>query len=349
MTPAMFSRAQGLLIRVLLRIRHIIAVAAIIGANPATLAAEAACHGRDLFPILRSKSPTNYAEIVAKTPQADKGRLFRLTSAAGSTSFLFGLLHLADPRVTEFSQPLRAALATSKHLLLESDERAGDLARAIREQPIRARAAFIAEPWRRAAALLAADDFAALEALVKKRRLNRSPTLDLSAPVLALLLNLPLCAVDTSQPPSYADARLADLARANGLPVSGMEALIEQIESLDGMTRDEEGDLLRAVIRRAEHAEDIIETEIERYQEGEIGALLAWLESPSSLFATDARIPQAFLDRLIRRRNLRLRDRALATAQRGGAFIAVGAMHLPGADGLLALFRREGFQIERIE
>lgn len=44
-----------------------------------------------------------------------------------------------------------------------------------------------------------------------------------------------------------------------------------------------------------------------------------------------------------------MRDRALPIAARGGALVVVGAAHLPGAEGLLSLFRQAGYEIERIE
>jgi uncharacterized protein YbaP (TraB family) len=44
-----------------------------------------------------------------------------------------------------------------------------------------------------------------------------------------------------------------------------------------------------------------------------------------------------------------MRDRALSFLRRGGAFIAVGAVHLPGKEGLLALFEKEGYHVDALE
>jgi hypothetical protein len=44
-----------------------------------------------------------------------------------------------------------------------------------------------------------------------------------------------------------------------------------------------------------------------------------------------------------------MRDRALAFLRRGGAFIAVGAVHLPGKEGLLSLLEMEGYHVDVLE
>jgi uncharacterized protein YbaP (TraB family) len=44
-----------------------------------------------------------------------------------------------------------------------------------------------------------------------------------------------------------------------------------------------------------------------------------------------------------------MRDRALPLLRQGSAFIAVGAAHLPGKEGLLRLLEEEGYRIEMIE
>ena len=41
-------------------------------------------------------------------------------------------------------------------------------------------------------------------------------------------------------------------------------------------------------------------------------------------------------------------DRLEAHLQRGGAFIAVGALHLPGEDGLIRLLGQRGYSLRMI-
>jgi hypothetical protein len=54
------------------------------------------------------------------------------------------------------------------------------------------------------------------------------------------------------------------------------------------------------------------------------------------------------MDRLLRQRNLLMLERMQLRLKEGNAFIAVGAMHLPGEEGLLQLLRRAGYRVTSI-
>ena len=55
-----------------------------------------------------------------------------------------------------------------------------------------------------------------------------------------------------------------------------------------------------------------------------------------------------FLHRFNDARNRVMADRMAARLNRGGAFIAVGALHLPGERGLLSLLSQRGYTVTRV-
>jgi uncharacterized protein len=318
----------------------------------ASRAVQADCHGRDLLPALKSEAPAAYAaiETAANAMPFRHGKLFRLSRAGSEPSYLFATLHLSDPRITSFSPRLTATLTSSKIVVLETVETGDVLRRAIRNNQAEWRRATLARKNQRADNLLSKTDFEQLEALAARSGLPKSVAREFKASTLALMLDLSACAVRLPGTKPYLDQLIANIARENKIETVGLESMIEQIEILDGLPRETERDLLIAVLRRADRSEDFLETQIARYAEGDIGGLLAWLQSAEPIRGVaQAQIPPPIGDRLITLRNHRMRDRALSLLRRGGAFIAVGAIHLPGKEGLLSLFEMEGYHVDALE
>jgi uncharacterized protein YbaP (TraB family) len=319
-------------------------------ASMGRLAAE--CQGHDLFPALKSEAPAAYAaiEAAASAMPFRHGKLFRLAHAGTEPSYVFATLHLSDPRITSFSKRLRAALTNSKIVALESVETGDVLRQAVANNGAAWRRVTVAGDNQRADRLLDKTDFAHLEALAARKGIAQSAVHTFKPSVLALMLDIPSCATGLPGAKTYVDALAANIARENKIPTVGLESMIEQLEILDDLPRDTGRALLIAILRQADRGEDVIETMVARYAEGDIGGSLAWLRSNEPIpGVTQAQIPQAFVDRLITVRNQRMRGRALPLLERGGAFIAVGASHLPGTEGLLALFEKAGFKVEVIE
>jgi uncharacterized protein YbaP (TraB family) len=331
-------------------IKH--ALAAAFWLVAATPVAAAPCRGEDLFPLLQAHAPEVFRTIEAdgRTVPFARGRLFRLEKGSSAPSHLFATLHLADPRVIDFSRNVRDAIASSRVVALEAIEDGPRLRDTLAKDRDELKAALLAPADRRADRLLGAEDFASLETVLVSRGLRKATAGQFKATVLALLLDLPSCAIRTDRTRPYADELVGILARERKIPVVGLETLAEQLTILDGLPRESERDLLVATLRQQDHAEDVVETTIARYEAGEIGALLAFMRASEPWPGTGgARIPPAFLDRLIDARSVRMRDRALPLLEKGGAFIAVGAAHLPGEDGLLRLLETEGYTIVPVE
>jgi uncharacterized protein YbaP (TraB family) len=329
------------------------AVICVLAATSAAVPVGAAtCRGTDLFPLMQAQAPEAFSAIEAtgRALPFAQGKLFRLAKGTSAPSYLLGTLHLADPRVTDFSPRVRDTLAASKVVALEAIEDGTHLRESMAKDRDELKAALLAPEDRRANRLLDPRDFAALEALLERRGFRRSAASQYKASVLALILDLPSCAIRTDQARPYADELVGIIAHERKIPVVGLETLAEQLTILDGLPREVERDLLLATLHQQGHAEDVVETTIARYEAGDIGLLLALMRAPEPVPGMGlVQTPPAFLDRLIDARTLRMRDRALPLLAKGAAFVAVGAAHLAGEDGLLRQLENEGYTIELVE
>jgi uncharacterized protein YbaP (TraB family) len=82
------------------------------------------------------------------------------------------------------------------------------------------------------------------------------------------------------------------------------------------------------------------------YKQRDIEGLLALNEV--SMQTGDQRLAKDFQRRVIDDRNHRMAERMQQYLQQGKAFVAVGALHLPGEVGLLNLLEQQGYSIRRV-
>jgi uncharacterized protein YbaP (TraB family) len=322
--------------------------ALLLAAAMAPAGAQASCYGRDLFAYYRLFVPAQLDRIEAEAQRLPfaHGRLFRLSRAGVAPSYLFGTLHFADHRLAipkEAESALRSSAVLALEFAIDGGGRPPDHI-GLDSPVLQATAAS------RPDVLLRADAFARLEQIVVAHGLPADAARLLKPEVLALTLDLPRCAASLPGRGDYLDAMLAREALRRGEPIVGLESFEEQIDALGGMTAREDRDLLLSLIVAAPFGVDGVETSIRRYLRGDLGELLAWSKGPilwPGLVVSNP--PAAFLDRLLDRRSARLYQRALPLVAKGGAFIAVGAAHIPGARGLAQRFLEGGYQVTAVD
>ena len=165
----------------------------------------------------------------------------------------------------------------------------------------------------------------------------------LSAVVAARAAAVP----DPTGPPTvgFVDANLIAFARQQDRPVHALERVELVDATLDAPNGTAAADQLRRSLRRAAGYQQFVRWTLSAYGRGDVAgavaALVAWQSAPEDLRDNDAARPALFV-----RRNAawlpRLESRF---AQPGEHFVAVGAGHLLGSDGLVALLRRDGYQV----
>lgn len=158
---------------------------------------------------------------------------------------------------------------------------------------------------------------------------------------VAMLFSMP--PVETGQ---FLDLVLYQRALEQGKPVAGLEAVSEQLALFDELPVADQVHLLRDALNNLDRLPIIFQRLLERYLQRDLKGLMTI--SDQLIPEGDQPFYQRFQARLLDQRNQRMVDRLEPSLAEGGLFVAVGALHLPGEQGMLRLLEQRGYRIVRI-
>jgi uncharacterized protein YbaP (TraB family) len=130
-----------------------------------------------------------------------------------------------------------------------------------------------------------------------------------------------------------------------GKPTYGLETMKEQVAVFDGMTIEDQVVLLRETLNSLKLAPQAMDALTRAYLARDLAGLAAL---NNELRPADARVHDRLMQRLLTERNHHMAERMRERLAEGNAFIAVGALHLPGDDGLLQLLSKAGYRVSRV-
>ena len=245
-------------------------------------------------------------------------------------SYLFGTMHSDDPRVANPPAAVTQALSASRVLLLELDLGAPEIALA----PL----AMILPPGQTLDGQLDADTYRRAQAAMRERGYPPAAVDRMRPWAVAVTLAMP-----PVQSGRYLDLVLYEQALAQGLAVQGLERIAEQLGVFEGLSAADQAALLRLSLEEYGREAAAFEALHQAYLARDLDRLVT--------LSTEAfaRLPPALADSfkaaILTGRNRRMAERAAPALAAGGAFVAVGALHLAGEDGLVARFRAQGYRL----
>lgn len=328
-----------------LHVLALLSLLLVLGALQPAAAAEDACGGRNLAAEMQAKDPAGYARIVAAADGIANGKaiFWKIEKPGLAPSWLLGTMHLTDPRVLAMPKGAAEAQAASRVTVLESDE--------ILDQQ-KAMGKLLTKPQltmmidgKTLQSYLTADQTRLLEAALKKRGIPLAAVSRMQPWMLYSFFALSPCEMNRKATgEAFLDQKIAEDAVRAGKPVKGLETLQEQLESMAAVPTDLHMKSLMEGIEQDDRMGDITATTVDLYLAGNVGLLMPLLKALAP-DGSDGEGYAAFEQRIITERNRRMAERALPILKDGGAFIAVGAMHLVGDEGLVTLFRKAGYTV----
>lgn len=267
-----------------------------------------------------------------------QGRLFEVTAAGVSPSYVFATMHATDPEVLYIPPPVARAFDASTRVLLELV--------ATPEIEARMAEAMLLPAGRTLAEIVGPEIHAKL--------LRRSAVYGLPAQHMnrfrpwaaALVFSVPVAELDrTASGVMALDRSLQKAADERGLKVFGLETLDEQIAAFGDMPESEQIASLGLTLDLNPKIDALFAEMKQAYLAGDLDKLHAM---SLSMLGYNVDLVESFEKRFIEQRNRRMVERMARHVHQGSAFVAVGALHLSGENGILRLLEKRGYKVSRV-
>jgi uncharacterized protein YbaP (TraB family) len=138
------------------------------------------------------------------------------------------------------------------------------------------------------------------------------------------------------------DKHFYDRALADGKAVQGLETADYQISRFDDMTMPQQDRLLAGMLNDVDNEKANVTKLADAWQRGDAPTI-------ESIVLRDVKDDPVLYQRLLVERNRNWMPKIEALfARKGHAFVVVGAAHLIGPDGLLAMLKARGYSLEQM-
>lgn len=308
-----------------------------------------ACTGQDMMAALAADDPGGLKAIEAEAAKTlnGKGLLWKIEKDGLEPSFLFGTMHMTDQRVTELTPAAQEVFEASGTVVIETTD--------VLDQAKMAQA-MLAEPDlmmftddTTLMSLLSPEDRAVVEAGLKERGILLSSVNKMKPWIISAMVALPACELARKAAGApVLDVKLAEDAKGARKNLEGLETVADQLRAMASLPMEFHLQGLVETIRLGDTMDDVIETMIVLYEREETGMFWPLFRAALPSGENDDMGYAAFEQAMITNRNKTMAKSAQSILVKGNAFIAVGALHLPGPDGLVEEFRKAGYRVTAV-
>lgn len=268
-----------------------------------------------------------------------EGRLWRVERGGEAPSHIMGTIHVTDPRVRDLPAAIRQAFEASEQaafeLLFDPEERQA-ISQGRQLPSVKSLAKLLdQETYQKAVAMAARYGLA-------------SEAVDRMQPwALAVLFQTPPDEFRRRLDGDLVlDLWLIQWAYDLGMRVVALETVDEQVSLFDNVGDRDQVEMLREILVQLEKQPDGMEVLINEYLAGNMASAYRRMENAAR--KDDDPAARKFKEQFLDQRNHTMVRRMIPLLQRGRAFVAVGALHMPGEQGILSLLERRGYRVTRI-
>jgi uncharacterized protein YbaP (TraB family) len=275
------------------------------------------------------------------------GLLWRIEKPGLAPSYLFGTIHSTDESAVEIArraaQSINGARVVATELggPIDVIEKANITAATLASALDRDHDTF--------EGAIAPEDREKIEKLVTALGYPAAFAHHLKLWFLAILTGLPKCEAEReSLNLPEVDQFLAETARDLGIKVIGLETTAEQLAAIASLRPQVAATLLTLSARDPALNDDLYATTLRLYRESRPAEIVPIADAVGGLSEAERAAQDEFMRALLQNRNAIMADRTAPLLASGGAFIAVGALHLAGKTGLVEQFRADGYTVTKV-
>ena len=257
--------------------------------------------------------------------------LWKISSNGRKPSYIFGTIHVSDPKITTLPAVVREKLDNTSIFAMEALPDPEEV-----------------ESFSR---MMFFNDGTTLRDFLDQDLLNRTNIIlsqynlsPRSVPLLKpwaafLIMNYP------AEEGTPLDLQLLAIARENGAELHGLETLTEQGNIFSNFDLDTQVRLLLDTVCNYDILVNDFEIMKSLYLKRDLNTLYSYSNKYSF---SQEKIYQDLIKKILTDRNKIMVARMQSILAKGDAFIAIGALHLPGSDGVLSLLDKQGYRITSV-
>lgn len=244
-------------------------------------------------------------------------------------SYLFGTIHITDKRVFSFDSTVYKALDDCDALALEMimDEiKKEDVEKHMLLQKGTIKDLYTEEEWK------------VVEKTFKEKT-GSNIALFLKMKPFFVYSQLIQAGMSKDMPEAL-DLFLLKKYRSEKKTVLGIEVLADQIGAIDQISLKEQGQMLYKALQDTSKETEQFDEMINTYVKQDLDGMLEMMK--------DSSLPEKFNQAFLVGRNIKMADNIAKYSKKQPTFNAIGAAHLPGEKGVIALLRKKGMTVDPV-
>lgn len=259
----------------------------------------------------------------------DRAIYWSIMDGDRQAGYLLGTIHSEDPRVLDFPESFLQQLGSNQVFAMELVPDLPTLKKL--NDYMHYPDGTSLESW------VGAERFAKIQELLVSHYRVPADWME-TMKVWAVVMTLSVPPPETGL---FMDFSLSLRASGGGLRVVGLETLDQQLAFLEDMPLGQQLELLDQALENYGRVGELQAQVVNAYLAGDLQVLKKEAEEQMNQLTPEAK--KYFMEQGIDARNHRILESLLPLLAESTVFVAVGALHLPGDQGLVALLRESGY------